>query len=215
MADRPWRTAQGLIAVLLWSFFIGFPVLAFHVNSMGLDPGQHVHAAVLFVSSQVLVFWLAARPSRKLHPSSRAVFRAAPNVVRPVANPAARDQQVWEAELVSQFEGSSSQGNGSAPQPSADVRVTRMIVANYLGSSRARVVYVEPGGTHCSLLPGQELEIKAASRGALPAFRIVESDLATQVYVDGVDVTVTVTTVGPSVYKVASHNQGVRPELRT
>ena len=103
----------------------------------------------------------------------------------------------------------------ASPASTEDVCTTKLIIANYLGSSRSRVVYVEPGGTNCTLLPGQELEVTAASRGAMPAFRIVESDIATQIYVDGAMVTVTVTTVGASVYKVVAGDRGVATKLGT
>ena len=70
MADRPWRTSLGLVAVLLWSGIIGIPVLVFHLNSVGLDVGEHLHSAVMFIASQALDF-LARGPATKLKAQDR------------------------------------------------------------------------------------------------------------------------------------------------
>ena len=49
------------------------------------------------------------------------------------------------------------------------------------------VVYVEPWGEDFTLMPGEELEIVAFSRGPAPWFYTVESDEGSQIYCNETD----------------------------
>lgn len=193
MADRLWRTSLGLVAVLLWSAVVGLPVLLFHLNNQGMDFGERLHAVFMFVASQVLVYWLAARPTKNT-PATAVSLNS--QIATPFVTIPAR-YQVWDAELVEKKSTDSTSASvsntDSAKVNTADSPgqcTAKLIVTNYLGSSQSRIVYVEPGGTQRSLLPGQELEVTATAQGLVPSFRIVESEIATQVYVDGASVAV-------------------------
>ncbi len=210
MAGQPWRTSWGLVAVLIWSVLVGFPALVFHLNDAVLGIGEHLHAAAMFVVSQLLVYWLAARPSRS---TRRAALNPIPQSVGPVAAAGLPKPQVWDAELVTTDKNAESASTTLSSAASPDGCTTRLIIGNYLGSSRSRVVYIEPGGTNHTLLPGQEIEITATSQGMLPSFRIVESDIATQVYVDGIAIAVAVTQDGVPIPRAAPAGQGAAKEL--
>jgi hypothetical protein len=187
---------MGLVAVLLWSAVIGLPVLLFHLNSVGMDFGEHFHSAVLFVASQALVFYLAARPRRT---TAKAV-PAIPQISTPFAT--IGPQQVWDAELVPEKSSRSIFELASRPEsfpttvseqlPSHRC-TTKVIICNYLASSHARLVYLEPGGIQHTLAPGRELAVTATADGQYPTIRVVESDRATQVYLEGVGIKVSVT----------------------
>jgi positive regulator of sigma E activity len=64
---RPSETSLLLAAVVcfLWTIFVGWPVLIFHVINNHLTARDHVHAAFLVVFSEVLVFWLTERMFRR------------------------------------------------------------------------------------------------------------------------------------------------------
>lgn len=180
MADRPWRIELATMAVFVWSALIGIPVLLFHVGNIGLDFGQHVHAFVLFAASQVLVFWLAARwqPKARPKPPPRHPI---PKLTNPFAT---SEPEIWNAEIV-------PTALTSHPQPGACS--AKLIVGNYVASSRTRIVYLEPGGKQRTLQPGQELQIIANTQDSIPTIRIVESDLATQVYFEGIETSIRLT----------------------
>ncbi len=67
MPDRPWRTGSGVVAVTIWSGLVGLPLVQFHILYRSFTFGEHLHAAILFVASQGLVYWLAARPRPSQH----------------------------------------------------------------------------------------------------------------------------------------------------
>ena len=184
MADGPWRTSAGVAAVLVWSAVVGVPILAYHVRGYGLFFGDHLHAALLFVTSQFLVFYLAARPGRKRRPEPVAVGRPIP--AKPV------EPEIWNAELAPSpdYLVPASEQVIAKSQPAGAICISKVVISNYLGSSHPRIVYVEPGGAHYKLLPGQELEIIATTIGFPATFRVVESDLATQVHMLGSGITV-------------------------
>ncbi len=183
MANRPWRTGLGLAAVFLWSLVIGFPVLLFHLQSPGLMPGEHLHAAILFGASQVLVFWMVARPQP---PSKKKRLAQPAREVAPAMMPLSAPQGpevVWEAELVSPV--TSENPAPLAAVPAIQGLIARISIGNYMGSSRPRQIMIEPGEARHTLLPGQILDVTATGRRVAPTFRIVESDLATQIAVEG------------------------------
>ena len=71
--SRPgWRTSLGTIACLFWTIIVGIPVLGYHMSSMRLNFGDHLHSVILFVASECLVFWLVARPA----PTNETIFNA-------------------------------------------------------------------------------------------------------------------------------------------
>ena len=193
MADRAWRISLGLAALLVWSLFIGFPVLVFHLRAPGLVIGEHIHSAILFVASQLLVFWLTARPSTR---KEKAVVKQRANSVGfPFKQPP--QPTLWQAELAIAQNPESPESSS----PFAEDRSVKVTIANYIGSSHPRRVSIEPGGEEHTLLPGQELEVIATGHVSTPSFRIVESDLVTQISVVGIKCTVSV------VVKKLSHNQ--------
>ena len=51
-------------------------------------------------------------------------------------------------------------------------------------NKRPHVVWVEPWAEDFTLLPGEELEIRASSTLSQPWFHVVESDGHTQVYIE-------------------------------
>jgi hypothetical protein len=197
MPDLRWRTSNGILATFLWSLVIGGPVLLFHLRHVGMDALDHAHAFVLFVASQVLVFWWAARPGRT---TTRTTL------VGKLLSLTKRDEvpsayRVWEAEVVPDTARSRSWETASAfapppPRPQASGFVVQLTVGNYLGSSHVRQVQIEPGGGRVTLQPGQELSISARGIDQPPRIRCVESDLATQVYFDGIALDVTCQVVG-------------------
>jgi hypothetical protein len=72
MSRPEWRTASGLLACLVWTFFVGFPVFIYHTSSHHLGAVDHLHSSFLFAVSEALVFWFFARPRA----SSKKVFLA-------------------------------------------------------------------------------------------------------------------------------------------
>jgi hypothetical protein len=67
--DRPaasgWRLWAGLSACLLWTTLVGLPLGLFHLGQISDYGGiliDQVHATVLFVAAEALIFWLFARP---------------------------------------------------------------------------------------------------------------------------------------------------------
>jgi hypothetical protein len=172
MGQRPWRISLGIAVVLLWTGVIGFPVLVFHSASVGLQFGEHLHAAILFIASQVLVFWLAARTTR---------FAPRPRSERRVT-PASTPQLVWNAELV---EPEAESRLAADTESASDQLPAPLTIGNYLASSQVRLVMVEPGGFRQSLLPGQSLNVFVQDAAGPVRYRIVESDSATQVFVEG------------------------------
>lgn len=191
MSDRQWRTGVGLAALLIWSIFIGVPVLMFHTRAPALLPGDHLHAAVMFIASQVLVFWLSARPSTIK--KKTVEVRSVATVPSVAAHAAA--QSPWQAELVIP-KPNSTPSTSAARIESLTVRVS---IANYIGSGRPRRVSIEPGDELHMLLPGQELEITATGETVAPSFRIIESDLATQITVVAIGCSVSAVVVAPRI----------------
>ena len=174
MKDQPWRIGWGLAALLIWSVLVGLPVVTFHVRGVGLMPGEHLHAAILFVASQLLVFWVVARPK------PRSVNRVRPRAAK--SFPSARSEhRIWQAELASVEVATESPALEGVVKGFA----AKVCVDNYVGSSKSRRVSIDPEGSNYILLPGNGLEVTAVGQTETPSFRIVESDLATQVFVLG------------------------------
>jgi hypothetical protein len=176
------------MAVFVWSALIGIPVLLFHLSNMSLDVGQHLHAAVMFVASQFLVFWLAARSQPKTRPKPPP-RHPIPKLTSPFA---ASEPEIWNAEIVPTAAAASSEPRHG---------LAKLIIGNYVASSRPRIVYIEPGGIQRTLQPGLELQIIANSQDSLPTIHIVESDLATQVYVEGIQTSIQVSELNGSGYE--------------
>jgi hypothetical protein len=188
-----WRIGLGIVAVAWWSVVIGFPVLLFHLRVRGLVPGEHIHAAILFFASQGLVFWIVARPRPKRNKPAtvgaatgrrdvRRPSEAVPELSTALEGHRTTADPVWDAEVVP---ADASQSSSDPPMAKTNGLVTRVLIGNYLGSSRSRRVTIEPGGENYTLLPGQNLEVTATGQTAAPSFRIVESDLATQLFIEG------------------------------
>jgi hypothetical protein len=55
----------GSVACLLWTIFVGWPVIIYHAINDQFTVVDHVHAAVLMAISEVLVFWLVAGLARR------------------------------------------------------------------------------------------------------------------------------------------------------
>jgi hypothetical protein len=152
-------------------------VLVFHLEGYGLYFGDHLHAALLFLTSQLL-----AGTNRKApQPAAKPI-----SVAKPI------EPEIWNAELAPSpdYLVPASEQAFAKSKPAGATCISKVIVSNYLGSSRPRIVYVEPGGTHYKLLPGQELEIIATTIGFPATYHVVESDLATQVHMLGTGITV-------------------------
>jgi hypothetical protein len=189
MTRRPWNIALGLVGVIVWSVVIGLPLFLFHLTGDGLLVGDRIHAAVLFIASYGLVFWLAAQPrqTRRIVP---------PKKLPPVKTtlPTAPVVQVFDAELVAENRPPENPLREENPvreeNPTGQSLVLK--VQNYFGSSRSRRVSLDPGDRSYTLLPGQELEITARAFASLPKFRVIESDQGTLVCVEGADVEVEV-----------------------
>jgi hypothetical protein len=158
------------------------------MNSYRMYVGDHVHAFILFVASEGLVFWLAARPV------IQKPKRSTPMRKESLSKVASQSQELWLAELAPEYSAANATSSESPfiattkPVASNGRSAARLIVANYFGSSRSRIVSIEPGGIQRTLLPGQELHVTATAEDLAPRFRIVESDLATQVYVEGIGI---------------------------
>lgn len=178
MAKRPWRIGNGLAVVILWTGMIGIPVFLFHISRNGMTVGEHLHSAVLFLASQGLVFWLVARPS------SSTSYTAAlpPEPVGSAVTLPTPEPHVWPAEVVTVEQTDSLFGSGT-PDPGCPV--VQVTLANYIGSSRTRVIYLDPDGRQVMLRAGHEMVVTAAGRHSPPTIRVVESDLATQVCIMG------------------------------
>lgn len=187
MTPGRWRIDLGVIAVVIWTAVVGFPVLAFHVSAAGVSGGERLHAAVLFVVSQVAVFWLVGRPRSYSQDNtlSRTPAVASSPVVSSLASggptetaaPAAVEE-IRLAELVDPAGAEPPIAGDSARDGSWSVSLT---ITNYLASSRTRIVTVEPGRTTHSLRPHQSLTITAIGESRVPILHLLESDGATQV----------------------------------
>jgi hypothetical protein len=61
MSRKRSQIGSGAIACVLWSAIVGWPVLSIHLYGGTLGPGDHVHAGILFIASNLLLFWLFGR----------------------------------------------------------------------------------------------------------------------------------------------------------
>jgi hypothetical protein len=91
----------GSIACVLWTIFVGWPVIIFHSISDDFTVVDHVHAAVLMIISEVLVFWLAAAFARR-YGSTRKVPPLPPVrvAIRPRMDVRAAQMLATPAEIV-------------------------------------------------------------------------------------------------------------------
>lgn len=178
MARQPWRVGNGLAVVILWTVIVGFPILVFHITRSSLTIGEHLHSTVLFLASQGLVFWLVARPPTAPPPTASSRSKAdSPTPPLPTISP-----QVWEAEVVNPRTSNLLFGSGS---PGSECPTVEVFLSNYIGSSKARIIYLDPSGRQFTLLAGQELHVQAAGQYSPPVVRVIESDLATQLCISG------------------------------
>jgi hypothetical protein len=67
---------------------LGIPLSRHHATALQLDFGDHLHAALLFVVSNVLIFWLFARPKA----SSQQIFLAEVIPVEEILTPFRQDE---------------------------------------------------------------------------------------------------------------------------
>lgn len=173
-----WRIEYGVLAVVVWTTAIGCPLLLFHLTGQSLTTVDHVHAVFLFVISEGIVFWLAGRPrprrASKAPPPAVAVPTSfqAPLGMSNAGSVPGEDAEVVFAQMVEESP------RGPVVPVSCEVTLT---IANYLASSRPRLVQVIPAGGSYRLMPNQALQIVAVGDSTLPGLRVVESDDATQV----------------------------------